>query len=58
MRAPWRVEVFHPADAKWQSEGGNHRSKKAATVALTKLRTADVGQSGSEKKIYRIRRTS
>jgi hypothetical protein len=58
MPAPWRVEVFHPADAKWQSEGGSHPSKKAATVALTKLRTADVGQSGSEQKIYRIRRAS
>jgi|tagenome__1003787_1003787.scaffolds.fasta_scaffold18234726_1 hypothetical protein len=58
MRAPWRVEMFRPADAKWLSEGSNHRSKQAATAALTKLRTADAGQPGSERKIYRIRRAS
>jgi len=31
MRTPWRVEVF--VDAKWTTEGGNHRSLKGIHLA-------------------------
>ena len=54
MRTRWRVEVF--VDAKWTTEGGNHRSLKAATIALVKLRAAGAGRPGPQKKIYRVRR--
>jgi hypothetical protein len=56
MPIPWRVEMFNSADAKWVPEGGNYRSAKAATIALTKLRAADANRPGPQRRAYRVRR--
>jgi hypothetical protein len=56
MSTPWRVEMFNLAEAKWVPEGGNYRSSKAATIALTKLRAADANRPGPQRRVYRIRR--
>ena len=56
MSTLWRVETFNSADAKWVPDGGNYRSLKAASIALTKLRATDANRPGPQRGIHRVRR--